>query len=89
MEYNRLHNITPQTIVKEIAAPIAITADDVSSSKSPRTRVLPSVAQEHGSISKQDRIAILEKEMRQAASELRFEEAAFLRDKIRELQTTI
>ena len=89
MEYNRLHNITPQTIVKDIAAPIAITADDTTTSKRSRTRVLPPAAAEKGSMSKEDRIAALEKEMRQAAAELRFEEAAYLRDRIRELQTVL
>jgi len=88
MEYNRIHNITPQTIVKEIAAPIAIASDEITpvKSKQSKTRVLPPTAAEKGSITKEDRITALEKEMRQAAAELRFEEAAFLRDKIKEMQ---
>ena len=37
---------------------------------------------------KEDRIAALTEEMKKAARELRFEEAAYLRDRIREIEAT-
>jgi excinuclease ABC subunit B len=81
--YNQEHGITPQTIQKAIATPWAevAEADYVD---------LPKIAEEAEEyIPIADiprRIAALQKEMRGAASQLDFERAADLRDKIHRLQ---
>ncbi len=82
-EYNREHDITPQTIQKAIATPWAevAEADYVD---------LSGVAEEAAEyVSLKDipkRVAALQKEMRDAAGKLEFERAAELRDRIQKLQ---
>ena len=90
--YNEAHGIIPQTIVKPVAQSIAIGTEE-EGKKSRRGRssqsaveVLP--VEKNGSMKKEDRIAALTEEMKKAAKELRFEEAAYLRDRIRELEAT-
>ena len=90
--YNEAHGIIPQTIVKPVAQSIAIGTEE-KGKKSRRGRssqsaveVLP--VEKNGSMKKEDRIAALTEEMKKAAKELRFEEAAYLRDRIRELEAT-
>ena len=73
-KYNEEHGITPETIKKKVGELIQIGAPD--SSRSARAR----------SVGRADEIEKLRAEMKKAASELRFEEAAFLRDKIRSLE---
>jgi len=81
--YNQEHGITPQTIQKAIATPWAeiAEADYVN---------LPKIAEEAGEyvpvVDLPKRIAALQKEMRAAASQLEFERAAELRDRIQRLQ---
>ena len=92
--YNKAHGITPKTIVKPVADSIAIAAEDGHGTKKSRrgrqtqsgVEVLP--VEKNGSMRKEDRIAALTEEMKKAAKELRFEEAAYLRDRIRELEAT-
>lgn len=77
MRYNEEHNIIPRTIVKKVSDIIEISthADD---DKKPRKK-----------LSKAEReklVAQLTKEMKAAARLLEFEHAAFLRDKIKELE---
>lgn len=86
-EYNLEHGITPQTVKKEVRNLIGITASP--SDKKLRARNVASAAD----IPKDEktrvaRIEELKAEMRAAARELRFEEAAFLRDRIRMLEST-
>ena len=86
-EYNREHGITPQTIKKAIESPLAalVGADYVEVARIDKRRPanLPSDLQR----SDVPRIAIaLRKKMKQAAAELRFEEAADLRDQVKELE---
>ena len=73
--YNEEHGITPTTIKKDIADLIQIGAKD-KKGRGGKTQ----------SPAKADNIEALRAEMKKAASELRFEEAAFLRDKIRSLE---
>jgi len=80
LSYNELHGITPKTVEKRIADLIRIGAEDGKG----RGRPAPTKA-EGGKISVAEEIERLTAEMKQAASELRFEEAAYLRDKIRSL----
>ena len=79
--YNEAHGITPQTIKKAVRDLISISkaaeADDEKFKKEPESmdaRELEKLAKE------------LEKKMRQAAAELNFEEAAKLRDRMKEVK---
>jgi len=86
LEYNRVNNITPKTVEKKIAdlIRIGVSEENAKAKKSKRGR---GVAAETGPVlDKAAEIDRLTAEMKQAASELRFEEAAYLRDKIKELQ---
>jgi excinuclease ABC subunit B len=81
--YNLEHGIEPQTILKDIHNPLVALANlDYRDIVSPR---LLEVA-EADEIPLAERIAKLEKAMKEAAKRLEFEEAAQLRDKIRELK---
>jgi excinuclease ABC subunit B len=83
-EYNLLHNITPQTIIKEIADEIRI-IDDVSANVYDEITV-----DDFRKLSKLEQkklIEKLEKEMKEAAKNLDFEEAMALRDIIFELKS--
>jgi excinuclease ABC subunit B len=82
-EYNRVHGITPTSIVKQI--------DEVLSSVYERdyaTVPMPRDERERfRSVAERDaRIASLQEEMRAAAANLDFERAARLRDRVRELR---
>ncbi len=77
--YNREHGITPTTIKKDIGELISIGAAE--SSKSRRSKKVLTESERLGEIEK------LKAEMKKAAGELRFEEAAYLRDRIRSLET--
>jgi excinuclease ABC subunit B len=79
-EYNRVHGITPETIRKEIRAGIEAEA-------SARAVAFEAVGQ--GDETRQRTAELLEQleaEMMQAAAELDFERAAFLRDRIAEVR---
>jgi excinuclease ABC subunit B len=81
-EYNEVHGITPKTIIKKVHEIIKAT-EAVESKKHTSLEKAPE------SMSRDEllkAIATLEKKMRQAAAELRFEEAAKLRDEIIELK---
>ena len=90
MAYNTEHGITPKTIVKDIAAPIQIQKEDEAPKKErsrKKTADVPAAKAVRGQ-TKEQQIEALRQEMQAAAKELRFEEAAYLRDKIRELELT-
>jgi excinuclease ABC subunit B len=88
-EYNRVHGITPQTIQKAIAEPLAAVceADYLTvplvqdGSDDDEVRLPPA---ELGA-----RIAALRKDMREAAKQLDFERAAEIRDRLRALETAL
>ncbi len=83
LEYNRVNNITPKTVEKKIAEliRIGVSEENAKAKKSKRGRGADAPVKD-----KAAEIECLTAEMKQAASELRFEEAAYLRDKIKELQ---
>jgi len=82
LEYNKKHNITPQTIRKAILADI-----DTYTTDKYETMALKEEKTEYVPPSEIPRlIKILEKKMREAAESLEFEKAAQFRDKIRELK---
>jgi len=76
-EYNRKNNITPKSIVKKIHERIRLTQEAEEKS--------PTLAKDPESMSRDELVAAikkLEKEMKNAASELQFERAATLRDEV-------
>jgi excinuclease ABC subunit B len=78
--YNAEHGITPQTIIKAIGAmlPHEIESDYMTVSKDAASEIPP---EEIPAMIKK-----LKKEMNAVADDLRFEEAALIRDRIRELE---
>jgi excinuclease ABC subunit B len=81
--YNQEHGIEPRTILKDIHSPLVAMANlDYPLELRPH---LLEVA-ERDEIPLGERIARLEKAMKEAAKRLEFEEAAELRDKLRELR---
>jgi excinuclease ABC subunit B len=81
--HNREHGIEPKTILKDIHNPLVQMANlDYHDVAPPH---LLEVA-DSDEIPLADRISRLEKEMRAAAKRLEFEEAAMLRDKLKELR---
>jgi len=79
LEYNREHNITPETIRKEIRSSLT---EQIKARETARQAV-------RSSESEYDKIELannIEKEMIEAAEALDFERAAFLRDQLRELK---
>lgn len=74
MKYNEEHNITPQSIKKAVHDVIEISSKAKSNSDS------------MSEAEKEERIKLLTEQMRQAAMELEFEEAAKLRDELYRLK---
>lgn len=81
-EYNELHHITPKTIIKPISDSV-VTITDVNDEKTEIENFNELSTVEQAKI-----LDKIEKEMRQAASELNFEEATRLRDIYFELKST-
>lgn len=79
MDFNREHGITPQTIVKPVADILQISTHREDGRKKKNGRIAPG--------EKQRMIDQLTREMKDAAKLLEFEHAAYLRDKIKELET--
>jgi len=89
-EYNRAHNITPKTVEKSVRdlIEIGISDKDETIKKDSRKKV-PTVSDKIKSLTPKQREEIIEeltKEMKQAASLLEFEKAAYLRDQIEKLK---
>ncbi len=83
LQYNQKHDITPETIVKSIreVRTSIYEADYVASP------VIKDAVAEYGSPEKiRKKIKILTRKMKEAAAKLEFEEAAELRDQLKELQ---
>ncbi len=80
MEYNQKHNITPQTIKKDIRDIIEITSKDGIEKEKPVKKL--------SKIEKEQLIKRLTAEMKDAAKILEFEHAAYLRDKIDKLRNS-
>ena len=82
-EHNEAEGIEPETILKDIHSPLVAMAalDYYSVSRGPLEKV-----SEIGDAPINEQIEALDKEMRAAAKRLEFEEAAVMRDRIRELR---
>lgn len=96
IEFNKRHNIRPQTIYKSVDEILAATAiADVKMKRDERSLkhrshgVSDIVARYLTPEQKRDLIEDLTRQMKQAAKELEFERAAFLRDEIQKLQKTL
>ena len=79
--FNKAHGITPRTVIKSVRDLLDITAQDEADTAERRGEVKAMTKQQ-----KAERIAKLEKEMKEAAKMLEFELAAALRDQIIELR---
>ncbi|MEY8418028.1 excinuclease ABC subunit UvrB [Oscillospiraceae bacterium 44-5] len=79
--YNKAHGIVPKTVIKSVRNLLDLTAQDDGDTAERRGEVAGLTKQQ-----KAERIARLEKEMREAAKLLEFELAAALRDQIIELR---
>ena len=78
-DYNKAHGITPKTIIKGIRDIIDISAKEERAEKQAKTKKLTA----------REREALIEKltrEMKDAARQLEFEKAAYLRDEIKKLR---
>ena len=78
-KYNEEHGITPETIRKEIRA-------GLESEMSARRIAREAIHASENELDRTELIAVLEKEMLEAAEALEFERAAQLRDRIRQLK---
>lgn len=92
--YNAANGITPRTIEKKIGGLIKIAATDVGEAVAPKKRgrrkAEPAVVENAVTgETLESQLERLQAEMLQAAKELRFEEAAFLRDKISRLRSAV
>ncbi|MBS1363434.1 MAG: excinuclease ABC subunit UvrB [Bacilli bacterium] len=83
-EYNRLHHITPTTIKKEIGESLSIESDNINENINEIISV--ETFKKASKIEQKNMIATLEKQMKEAASKLNFEEAMSIRDIIFELK---
>ena len=82
--HNEANGITPQTVKKNIRELISVSANPDTAKYGGRGKKVEK--QKLSDTEKTDLIESLRAEMKKAASELRFEEAAYLRDKIRSLE---
>ncbi len=88
--YNQAHGITPRTVIKEVRDVIEIGAKEDDPRHKRRGRGVDTVADDTPTkrLSARERQALIERmtaEMKQAARELEFEKAAYLRDEIARL----
>ncbi|MFQ6047845.1 MAG: excinuclease ABC subunit UvrB [Phycisphaerae bacterium] len=79
LDYNRRHNITPETIRKAIRSSLE---SEIQARRVARQAIRASEAE----YTQQELIAMLEQEMFEAAQALEFERAATLRDRIKQLK---
>ncbi len=79
LKYNKEHNITPQTIKKEVRRSLT---EQVKARQTARQAIRFSDSE----YEKTELVSQIEKEMLEAAETLDFERAAFLRDQLRELK---
>ena len=87
--YNKAHGITPQTIKKSVRDLIEIGRKEAEAAPE---RKLKQALTEKKKLSAADKQALIEEltaEMKDAAKKLEFERAAYLRDKIKAMQTTV
>lgn len=84
-EYNKQHNITPTTIQKEIGEIVGNESDNIN--ENVKDEISINDYAKMNKLEQRQVIEKLEKQMKQAAKNLQFEEAMMLRDIILELKT--
>jgi len=84
VEYNRVHHITPRTIVKEITTTFEAMRDLTKNREEAGIAETLSDYESVGDLN--EIVARLEREMKKAADEYEFENAAEIRDRIIELK---
>ncbi|MHA1149554.1 MAG: excinuclease ABC subunit UvrB [Promethearchaeota archaeon] len=84
IQFNKENNITPKTIQKNILESLSEEKEYIEKQNKKLRKTVEEKMEELGDFEIQ--IQYLEEKMFQAAKELRFEDAAYLRDKIKELQ---
>jgi excinuclease ABC subunit B len=84
LKYNKKHNITPQTIKKNILKSLSEEKEIKEKQSKRLKKTIKEKMEELGDMDVM--IQYLEKKMYQAAEELRFEDAAYLRDKIKDIK---
>ena len=87
-DYNISHFITPKTVYKEIGEALIITQDDKETTKS-QIKIDQQNINNMSNLEKKSIIQKLEKQMKEAAKNLNFEEAMSLRDIIIEIKSTM
>ena len=87
-DYNREHGITPQSIKKDIRELISIGVGDREGRRKSVHQFETASKQPKSPEERRREIEELRHDMELAARELRFEEAAYLRDRIKVLETT-
>ena len=91
--YNKAHGITPRTVIKDVRDVIEIGASEEDTRHKRRGTGIEGVedaSPKKRKLSAKDREALIEKltrEMKQAAKELEFEKAAYLRDEIARIKS--
>ena len=90
--YNKAHGITPKTVIKDVRDVIEIGAKEEDTRHKRKGTGIDAVEDKSPKrkLSAKDREALIEKltrEMKQAARELEFEKAAFIRDEIARLKS--
>ena len=86
-DYNKLHNITPKTIVKSLEEVMKATSVADAAAKTAEPPGFDSSV--FGKMDREVLVELLEREMLAAARRLEFEKAASLRDKIEEIRTKV
>jgi len=86
LEYNQIHNITPVTIKKAVKDALSSIFEKEQQLERKIAEATLPYADLSGIQDMEERIKMIEQEMRAAAKEHRFEKAAELRDKIKELR---
>ena len=84
-EYNKKHNIIPKTIYKDISDSIVITQTEAIDKVDVDLNDMSNMS----ALEKKNLITKLEKQMKDAAKELNYEEAMALRDLILEIKSTL
>ncbi|HJK86675.1 MAG TPA: excinuclease ABC subunit UvrB [Candidatus Megaira endosymbiont of Nemacystus decipiens] len=87
MEYNKTHNITPSTISSKVRSLDELQRKDDIKLKSSGNKIVLSEISTPKELEKQ--IELLRSEMKKAAKDLEFEEAAKIRDKLKEFENLL
>ncbi len=86
MMFNKEHNITPESIVKPLYESIFAEYSDKDKEEKAKNEYVGGILALKESLDAEEYLAVLEEEMLRAASELRYEDAAVIRDEMRSVK---